>query len=229
MNKSYLLLPFVASIGLTFRALADSLIDLPADGKLSCSVEVATSTPGSAAPPTSVPGNQIKRIEITRDGNLQRDVVTRSSGGSREVWRVLDVQLLLAANDSAANKSVNIFPTKSPFADEFTPRILALDRGSLSWITPSTLVGKENKDGKDVFHYHAPVFVPGILPRDPPRQVFYDAWIDAKTLAPVEFGDGDVLFKLTFSPTPADSLVLPDRFQKVLEYYQRANTIGRRL
>lgn len=71
--------------------------------------------------------------------------------------------------------------------------------------------------------------MPGFLPHDPPRQVFYQAWVDAKTSMPVALDDSTSLYELTFSPTPAAALVMPDRFKQTLAYYQRADAIARRL
>jgi hypothetical protein len=222
MNKGYLLLPFIASISLNSSAFADPLVALPASS-IACSVDLTASASPSGAPPA--PTGRIKHIEITRDGDLQRDIVTWSDGSSSETWRIFDVRLLVADNKASAN-SVNVYALDSSQAAGFTPRILALNLRSFSWISPGRLVGKENKDGKEVFRYRAPVLVPGFLPRDPPRQVIYQAWIDAKTLIPVALDDSDDTYKLAFSAPPTEPLILPERFKKIVDYYTRANAVA---
>jgi hypothetical protein len=45
----------------------------------------------------------------------------------------------------------------------------------------------------------------------------------------VAFDDGESAYDLKFSAPSAAPLVLPDRFQKAIQYYTRANTIAQHL
>ena len=227
MNRSIPLLAVAASMAISLWTHAQPAVDLP-PGRLACSVEVTPSATSGMTKPPQPPVRWIKHVDIVRDGNLQRDMVTWSNGVLLEVWRVFDAGVLLAARSTGDN-DVNVFPINSSYAGDYTLRILALDPGSLSWLAPSSLMGQVSKDGTNVFEYRTAVLVPGYLPHDPPRQIFYEAWVDAKTFTPTAFSDGDNLCKLTFAGPPPDPLVMPDRFQNVLKYYQRANSIGRRL
>jgi hypothetical protein len=226
MNKMHLLPFCAASFFVAFPVMADPLVVIPA-GRVACSVELTPSKLGDGSKDEQ--GQRFKHIDVVRDGNFQRDIVTGSSGAPGEVWRALDVHLLVAGKVSDGNTSFNIYPLGSCFADDFTPRILNLDIASFSWIAPSSFVAKESKEGKETFHYRAPVSIPGKLPVDPPRQVFYDAWIEVKSLLPIALDDSEYHYVLTFSPTPALALVLPDRFKKRLLYYERANAMARPL
>lgn len=229
MNKRYLLFFSLILLLTGFPVLAAPLITLP-KGDMSCSVDVtvnqAPSSTQPASPKTEIP--QMKHVEIAQVGNLRRDTITWSDGDKTETWKVLNTGFSLVEVTYPA-KCIYDVPAGSFMGSYFSRKILDLTPASTSWITVASLVGQTDHDGKPAIHYRASVVVPSNVPHQAPRQVFYEAWVDAKTLIPMAFDDGDYVYELTFSDPPTAPLVMPERFQENFRYYTRANTIARHL
>jgi hypothetical protein len=232
MNKVALLLlgPFILANSTGLKA--NPLINFPA-GDTVCSVTVTSHLIGFSHTPANVntEGSPVvlQSVEITRIGKLQRDEMTWSDGKKTEAWTLLDLGLTLAEKVVSSSSFIYELLKGSPFRNAFCPTLLDLDEASVTWINPQSFTGNTDLEGKPTLHYQTKMSLPA--PNGPPRNVIYQAWIDAKTLKPLALDDGDALYALTFSVSPASTgpLILPDRFKKNLQEYENANAKIRHL
>ena len=232
MNRKRLLLYYASSILLVFSASAAPLVVLPT-GDLSCSVEVSKKQSSGSSQQTASASSgggapSMKHVDITRVGNLRRDIITWSDGNTTETWRVPDLGVSLVEVFYPARCIYDV-RAGSVMGGLFLRRVLDLDPASVDWITSSSLVGKEDRNGKPTIHYRGTVLIPSGSPGIAPYHSFYEAWVDAQTLVPVAFDDGDNIYELTFNAPPTNPLVLPERFRKDLHQYQSAHALARHL
>jgi hypothetical protein len=166
----------------------------------------------------------IKKIDITQVGNIRRDLIAWSDGTVSQVWSLEDKKVsLTVSNDDP--KDIHLLRGK--FRDNAIPKLLHFDADSVSWMTDNAL--DKGSQGGPTLHYQAIVVI-GIAYGLPPPKALYQAWIDAKTLMPLKFDDGDALYSLTFSNTPpAGRLVLPSDMQGEMDLYEASNVPRARL
>jgi len=229
MNKKCLLFSCLSWILFGAPALmADPLVVLPS-GEFACSVAV---TPRQSAPPApahSVPANAqpvpekpavIQSVNILRAGKLQRNDTTWSDGQTSEAWILIDRDLALVEETIGLNTFIAKMPKGTEKLNRLCPTILDLDAGSMSWISPRSFTGTIALQGKPALHYQATRSL--IVAGGAPRILLFQAWIDAKTLAPLALDDGDALYDLTFFAPPDGPLVMPVRFQQELQHYENS-------
>lgn len=195
------------------------LVKLP-QGNFSCTVAVTPHVirkPDPAHPEWRY-SPVVKKIVITKVGNIRRDTIVWSDNTLTQLWNITDKGVSLEEKMFGARK--NIYVLLGDLRDQACPPLLHFDAESVSWITEKAQGADSNPD--TAFHYQANMVLPSIPP-SPPRNVLYQAWIDPKTLLPLKFDDGDALYVLTFSgDAPTGPLVLPGDVQTELAHWQNA-------
>ena len=102
------------------------------------------------------------------------------------------------------------------------------DASAFDWITPQDLKEPDPVSHlqKQCYHYVGSVsFTLAInAPKMPPAK--REAWIDSKTLFPVELDTDSAQYVFTFSDKPPTGpLTMPPKFQKEVNYYKAVNGI----
>lgn len=202
---------------------AQPFVRLP-QGDFSCTVTV---TSRQAMPPA------ITKVEITRVGDLRRNVISWSDNSVSEVWTMAQTGLSVSEeNDGDGKKSIYVL--QGAMRDSAIPSVLQLDSASTAWIEPKNLVGNPNATS-GTLHYKRERVLPRIeefvdAPNQPDQIQIYQAWIDAKTLLPLKLDDGQAEYNLSFAKeVPTGPLVLPPKLKAELDRWQAAITPGPRL
>ena len=217
MNKKLLFLSGLACLIFCSPLLAaDPLVALP-QGDFSCTVDVTPHDipkPDPAHPErTYCP--EVKRISISKVGDVRRDIVLMSDNTTSQVWSLPKEGISLQEQGTPDKKRVCLLA--GIMTDLACPKLLHFDADSVSWINEKAL-DKGSAAGA-ALHYKAPVSVSMSLVGDTPALRIYQAWIDAKTLVPQKFDDGDALYVLTFGP-PTGPLVMPDNITAKYKRYK---------
>lgn len=215
MNKKLLFLSGLACLIFCSPLLAaDPLVALP-QGDFSCTVDVTSHdipVPDPAHPErTYCP--EVKRISISKVGDVRRDIVLMSDNTTSQVWSLPKEGISLQEQGTSDKKRVCLLA--GLLNDLACPKLLHFDADSVSWINEKAL--DKGAAAGAVLHYKASVGV-AMGFGEPPTPRIYQAWINAKTLVPLKFDDGDALYVLTFGP-PTGPLVMPDNIKaKLLRY-----------
>ena len=245
MNKKLLLFSCLGWLACSPALLADPpvanpLVALP-QGDFSCTVDV---TPHDIPKPDPAhPGRTyapvLKKILITKIGNIRRDYIVMSDNSFSQLWSLTDTGLTV--QEMAHGDKKNVYVIKGLARDKASPKLLHFDEDSVSWITEKALVKGSAGNAGGTLHYQARVAAEAAPQTSdsgpgsgaialPSVMATYQAWIDSKTLRPMKFDDGDTLYVLTFSPTPpVGPLVMPDNLQAKLKRWQAALAPRQRL
>jgi len=213
MNKLALcFLTFVTMGGNSMRAAEEIVhtVDFPkgdAAWTVDFKVEKNAATPKpspsiteNSSPP---PPRQRKKVEIVRQGNLRNDIVTWSDGSTTDYWWSGKSGFILYQD--APDGRINILKTGN-LPDQ------CYDSSLFTWVSAGAFVDMRHFQGKKCRYYETEI----ILPSE--EILTLRAWIDNETQKPTAWSDSGILSLFTFErPMPLEPLVLPDRFQIVME------------
>jgi hypothetical protein len=177
----------------------------------------------------------MKKVEIVRKGDIRRNRITWSNGTTSERWSLDSLKASIVQDER--NGGIFIVPEGDPVLGRATA--VGLDASAFDWITPAMLQEKAavSSAGKTCFLYKGMMPV-STVNQDGNTQAFTllhlspvpaEAWIEAETLLPVALRHSDTHYAFTFQPAPAEPLVLPSRFQNIVDRYQLHLTPPRRL
>ena len=186
---------------------ANPLVVFP-QGDFSCAVDVVQRNASTRM--------VMKKITIMKVGSLRMDAIIWSNGSTSQIWDLLDRKISLMESNYG-NKDVQLL--RGEYRDLSYPKLLRLDEESVAWIAPKSF----NKSGSSAveLYYNTKVAIPGV-DGGKGRTVFYQAWIDAKTLLPTKLDDGDALYTLKFSDPPTTPLVMPEKMQAEVKRWDAA-------
>lgn len=203
---------------------ADPMVVFP-QGDFSCTVDVTPHK--SSDPDVTHPRRRntpiLKKITITQVGNIRRDTSVWSDKSISQLWSLTDKDVSVHESNDAGKE---VFLLRGEMRENACPKLLHFDADSVSWITAKAL-DKQSASGKEPLHYQSTAVVQkesqtldisGATIITPAVTAVYQAWIDPKTLLPLKFDDGDVLYTLKFSPDPPTGpLVIPANIQTALD------------
>lgn len=181
---------------------------------------------GARPTATTLVGQRISRLEVTKTGRIKLLLSTFSGGATQEIWAQ---GALLVLRDPAFQQKI-VRRNAQPGGDfpEF------------AWISASNFKGRETVDKKEclVFtgefyplQFADPALYAIVTAEDPPQidlgsKVPVTAYIDPATRLPVKLVIGDDSRTYAFAEAPAQPLVIPQDFQAALaDVQQRYNAI----
>ncbi len=221
MNKPSFLHLTLALALLSNVTLADDLFKMPPNPSawtVNITYPDSSSSPTTspAAKPTQTGIDLIQKIEIEQDGAKTRSVLYWASGKTIERWTLAG--MLLSEDDHG-----QVYMLRSDLVGQAVFHVPFTLPTSLDWIKPELQQGKGtvSYNGTDCYYYKGAVAMFSVDPMHhmPPTKV--QAWIDSKTDLPVAIDDGAGLGTFTFSKMPPPPLVLPAKFQKAIEDYEK--------
>ncbi|MFA7344200.1 MAG: hypothetical protein WC003_07860 [Terrimicrobiaceae bacterium] len=160
------------------------------------------SKPTGGAAPETIPTRTVK-VDIVRQGNLRRDVVTLSDGSTRGIWWIRNPPVALFDNGPRISTAM-----ASSMAQQ------RYDESSFDWVGANAFAGMKPCKGKPCQYYEMEV----VDEMDGTKHT-RRAWIDPETHQPVALDDSFI--KVTFAfqdAAPTEPLRMPDNF---LDKYKR--------
>ena len=230
MNRKYAFLACLSWLAACTSLLAADPLVLFPKGDFYCTVAVTPRKAGTAKPDPaqkeqpSAP--ELKKVTITQAGNIRLDRMTWFDGSVSKIWILVDRNLSIEEN---RNKS--IYALTPAMRDNALTKLLDFTPESVNWITPDALSNGKAGDPPPVLHYQATVQVNSALGDSsldgsvaPVQTIILQAWIDSKTLLPLQFDNGHGLYVLTFSnKAPEPIPAMPANVQAEFKLWQAAH------
>lgn len=197
---------------------AESLLTFP-KGDFSCTIKVSFHTNSY---PVAEPGKPIdpaipslpQKAEVSKISNLLYVEISKTNNQFTRAWRpgTLNLTIFKDSKDSKVNST----RTPQKFPAVF---FLESDPFWFSWLNRDDFKEEVEYEGVKCRRYQQNVVIPSYGPF-PDGISTYQMWIDAKTLVPVAFDDGEVRYDLKFGGPPAVMPSMPEDVQKEIKRYQ---------
>ncbi len=188
------------------RAEAQSAVRFP-QGDATWEIQVQYPKP-SVEPKKESPQIRPSVISVNRVGSLRRDRVTWTNGSQTETWWNLNPDFVMY-EEPHIREIVAVPPCMEVDG-------MRLDQLTFRWITPKTLAGEENINGRPCLVYEGIAFQ-----YEDGNSPVYRAWIDKETLEPVALDTRQATYHFQFSGRAPEPLALPPRFAEKLDQYRR--------
>lgn len=194
---------------------SERLIAFP-PGNLACSIAIL---PHDAPAPLPNDGSAAsagvpQKAEIARTGNLVCIKVTSSDDKTTEYWKPGKLELTFFLEPGSRKLKVRR-------GNDLLPPIFNLDRNRewFGWIDAGSLKEEEvSYRGTKCRRYEKTITISLGEDDNHPQTALYQAWIDAATLRPVVFDDGDTRYEITFLGPPVEQTLPPLVQQELKEY-----------
>jgi len=175
-----------------------------------------------AKPPETPP--DIKKIDITRVGDVCRNVITWATGKITERWGY-DKLGVVIVTETVTGRPAFMTGEDIGLDGEYA---IGFDAAAFSWLSDKLLKDEVLYNGKKCLHYQNTIMVDHTLStpngvKHFTKPLYCEAWIAKETLFPVAMYDGRKLGVFTFHDPPAGTLTPPHMIQKQLEHYIAAS------
>ena len=205
-------------------ANADSLFQFPA-GPAAWTVDIVPSPNAKQAPATSGTTYDIKKIDVTKIGDVSRNVITWATGKTTERW-CYDQLHVMVATDTYDGSPAFLSGEDITMGGDFT---VGFNSSSFTWLKNELLKDTVSFRGRKCLHYQGTVTVERTVLAGAGdfRKVMVpfhcEAWIDQETLLPVALYDGSKLGVFTFHDPPTEPLNPPPAIEKAVTHYKKAS------
>ncbi len=149
-----------------------------------------------------------------------------SDGDTTQQWRYEDYLLFMQHG-----LSYIFVKPKSQVSAQVYPAMSDSSFPELGWLSASNYIKLENYRQKSAYVFQRSVAVGVFLPNVPdalkPKTEAGDAhtvqraWIDRESKLPIAYDNGTEVRTYEYSPTPVQSLIMPENFAAALEKYKR--------
>jgi hypothetical protein len=193
----------------------DHTVNFPS-GDATWTVSLEKSKKGPDRQASAPPVREIKTVEIVRIGNIRRDVVHWSIGGTTEYWWMAKPAVVLF--QAKPDEPVRTIP----------PELLTTiryDQTLFQWVGATTFVNEATVKGRKARSYQREVSIED-------GKMLQTAVIDSETGLPIEWSDGKNIAQFSFdAKLPENRLEMPSQFQTALKelegYYTPPKRISR--
>ncbi len=202
-------------------AAGQSMVSFP-QGDFSCTIDLVyhkppglpPAVPGATPDPALIPAVP-KTVEVQKINEVIFMSIKRLNNRTTQVWYPGALQLTLFRD--SIQPQLNSYRGRGLFPDVF---YLDKEKGWYEWADEKSF--KEEMDLKDVAcrRYSKAVLVPAASPGLPPLTVIYQLWLDAETLRPIAFDDGDVRYNLKFGAAPEKPPSVPAEITQEIARYE---------
>jgi len=215
MNKLRIFLAASAVLFPLLSTHADDLIVFPSS-PAAWTIDIVPATGAN-------PATQMKKIDITRVGDVTRSLVTWMTGKPTERWSFGKYGITYVTETYNGNPSMMMGEDTSMGGDY----AVGFDQQAFSWMKSEMLKDTVSYAGKNCLHYVGTIMIQHRL--DTPtgakfveKPLHCEAWIDKDKLLPVALFNGLQLGVFTFHDAPDGPLVPPLGIKKAIEHYAAA-------
>lgn len=190
---------------------------------ITCKYHKATADPTQPNAVDSVPPYQLQQMQITKNGNLKRDICVYANGVKQEFWYADN--LLFSTDETGKNVYISR-------PDQIDPQLVT-ERGDptrssgftgVAWVQAKYFDRVVRFEKESCYHYVLKPASTGVLNEDLGVVAMAggaEAWISVRTNLPVAYKMDNVTYVYDFSNTRPPALSLPAPVQAKLDQYRK--------
>lgn len=198
---------------------------VPETSQWTITCKYAKTPPDPTKPNTvdPVPPFQLQQMQITKSGNLKRDICIYGNGMQQEFWYVDN--LLFSTDETGKNVMVSRPDQSDPqFATERGDPCRSTGFTGVGWVKAKYFDRVVRFEKESCYHYVLKPASTGVLNEDLGVVAMTggaEAWISVRTNLPVAYRMDNVTYVYDFSNARPSSLSLPVAVQSKLEQYRK--------